>query len=79
MKTLSEGDLLPKIIEAYSRPTRIVRGKDATNDLEVPLNFGNMSCDLCFCIYKTIFTLLINPFLSKQFQTLMTIKLSRRG
>ncbi|KAH6789612.1 glycine-tRNA ligase [Perilla frutescens var. frutescens] len=35
MKTISEGELLPKIIEAYSRPTRIVRGKDATHDLEV--------------------------------------------
>lgn len=36
MKALSEGALLPKIIEAYSRPTRIVRGKDVTDDLEVP-------------------------------------------
>ncbi|KAL8500437.1 hypothetical protein ACS0TY_020147 [Phlomoides rotata] len=35
MKVLSEGELLPKIIEAYSRPTRIVRGKEATDDLEV--------------------------------------------
>ncbi|KAL1535783.1 Glycine--tRNA ligase, chloroplastic/mitochondrial 2 [Salvia divinorum] len=35
MKILSEGELLPKIIEAYSRPTRIVRGKEATHDLEV--------------------------------------------
>ncbi|KAL9175880.1 hypothetical protein ABFS82_02G141100 [Erythranthe guttata] len=35
MKALSEGELLPKIIEAYSRPTRIVRGKDVTDDLEV--------------------------------------------
>lgn len=35
MKALSEGELLPKIIEAYSRPTRIVRGKDVADDLEV--------------------------------------------
>jgi len=28
MNALSEGDLFPKIIEAYSRPTRIIRGKD---------------------------------------------------
>ncbi|KAG6393352.1 hypothetical protein SASPL_147591 [Salvia splendens] len=35
MKILSEGELLPKIIEAYSRPTRIVRGKESTHDLEV--------------------------------------------
>ncbi|KAK6162665.1 hypothetical protein DH2020_002506 [Rehmannia glutinosa] len=35
MQALSKGDLLPKIIEAYSRPTRIVRGKDVTDDLEV--------------------------------------------
>lgn len=42
MKTLSESELLPKIIEAYSRPTRIVRGKDATHDLEVQ-NFEYMA------------------------------------
>ncbi|KAL6499460.1 Glycine--tRNA ligase, chloroplastic/mitochondrial 2 [Orobanche hederae] len=35
MQALSKGELLPKIIEAYSRPTRIVRGKDITNDSEV--------------------------------------------
>ncbi|KAI3444802.1 hypothetical protein Pfo_001467 [Paulownia fortunei] len=35
MQALSEGELLPKIIEAYSRPTRIVRGKDVADDLEV--------------------------------------------
>ncbi|KAL0429137.1 UNVERIFIED_CONTAM: Glycine--tRNA ligase, chloroplastic/mitochondrial 2, partial [Sesamum radiatum] len=35
MKALSEGELLPKIIEAYSRPTRIVRGKDVADDFEV--------------------------------------------
>ncbi|KAL0379784.1 UNVERIFIED_CONTAM: Glycine--tRNA ligase, chloroplastic/mitochondrial 2 [Sesamum angustifolium] len=35
MNALSEGELLPKIIEAYSRPTRIVRGKDVADDLEV--------------------------------------------
>ncbi|KAG8391511.1 hypothetical protein BUALT_Bualt01G0195300 [Buddleja alternifolia] len=35
MKALSEGEVLPKIIEAYSRPTRIVRGKDVNDDFEV--------------------------------------------
>ncbi|KAL6494135.1 Glycine--tRNA ligase, chloroplastic/mitochondrial 2 [Orobanche gracilis] len=35
MQALSKGELLPKIIEAYSRPTRIVRGKDITNVSEV--------------------------------------------
>ncbi|KAL3815004.1 hypothetical protein ACJIZ3_016272 [Penstemon smallii] len=35
MKALSEGHLLPKVIEAYSRPTRIVRGKNVNGDLEV--------------------------------------------
>ncbi|KAK4476449.1 hypothetical protein RD792_015602 [Penstemon davidsonii] len=35
MKALSEGHLLPKVIEAYSRPTRIVRGKNVNDDLEV--------------------------------------------
>ncbi|CAA0842750.1 Glycine--tRNA ligase 2-chloroplastic/mitochondrial [Striga hermonthica] len=35
MHTLSKGDMLPKIIEAYSRPTRIVRGKDVTDGLKV--------------------------------------------
>ncbi|GER49379.1 glycine--tRNA ligase beta subunit [Striga asiatica] len=35
MHALSQGDLLPKIIEAYSRPTRIVRGKDVTDGSEV--------------------------------------------
>ncbi|XP_017226569.1 glycine--tRNA ligase, chloroplastic/mitochondrial 2 isoform X1 [Daucus carota subsp. sativus] len=28
MDSLSRGDLLPKVVEAYSRPTRIVRGKE---------------------------------------------------
>ncbi|XP_057981436.1 glycine--tRNA ligase, chloroplastic/mitochondrial 2 isoform X2 [Malania oleifera] len=35
MEALSRGDLLPKVIEAYSRPTRIVRGKDMDTELEV--------------------------------------------
>ncbi|KAL6495344.1 hypothetical protein OROGR_029907 [Orobanche gracilis] len=34
MQALSKGDLLPKIIEVYSHPTRIIRGKDITNDSE---------------------------------------------
>uniref|UniRef100_A0A7C9EYD9 glycine--tRNA ligase n=2 Tax=Opuntia streptacantha TaxID=393608 RepID=A0A7C9EYD9_OPUST len=28
MEALFKGDLLPKVVEAYSRPTRIIRGKD---------------------------------------------------
>nr|GMC84874.1 glycine--tRNA ligase, chloroplastic/mitochondrial 2 isoform X1 [Ipomoea batatas] len=35
MESLSKGDLLPKVVEAYSRPTRIVRGKDMNADVEV--------------------------------------------
>ncbi|XP_065859134.1 glycine--tRNA ligase, chloroplastic/mitochondrial 2 [Euphorbia lathyris] len=35
METLSRGDLFPKVVEAYSRPTRIVRGKDVDCDMEV--------------------------------------------
>lgn len=37
MESLSKGELLPKVVEAYSRPTRIVRGKDANVDAEVNL------------------------------------------
>ncbi|GAV59119.1 tRNA-synt_2e domain-containing protein/tRNA_synt_2f domain-containing protein [Cephalotus follicularis] len=35
MEALSRGKLFPKVIEAYSRPTRIIRGKDAHLDIEV--------------------------------------------
>eukprot|EP00262_Sarcandra_glabra_P018533 TRINITY_DN6686_c0_g3_i1.p1 TRINITY_DN6686_c0_g3~~TRINITY_DN6686_c0_g3_i1.p1 ORF type:complete len:604 (-),score=116.70 TRINITY_DN6686_c0_g3_i1:121-1785(-) len=35
MEALSRGKLLPKVVEAYSRPTRIIRGKDADAALEV--------------------------------------------
>ncbi|OVA10589.1 Glycine-tRNA ligase [Macleaya cordata] len=35
MDTLSRGELLSKVVEAYSRPTRIIRGKDVDADLEV--------------------------------------------
>ncbi|GMN55646.1 hypothetical protein TIFTF001_024756 [Ficus carica] len=35
MDTLSKGMLFPKVMEAYSRPTRIVRGKDVKPDIEV--------------------------------------------
>ncbi|XP_008776005.2 glycine--tRNA ligase, chloroplastic/mitochondrial 2 isoform X2 [Phoenix dactylifera] len=35
MEALSRGDIFPKVIEAYSRPTRIIRGKDINADLEV--------------------------------------------
>ncbi|XP_038682833.1 glycine--tRNA ligase, chloroplastic/mitochondrial 2 isoform X2 [Tripterygium wilfordii] len=35
METLSRGELFPKVVEAYSRPTRIVRGKNVDVDAEV--------------------------------------------
>ncbi|KAK2975425.1 hypothetical protein RJ640_007344 [Escallonia rubra] len=35
LEALSKGELLPKVVEAYSRPTRIVRGKDINNNIEV--------------------------------------------
>lgn len=35
MEALSKGNIFPKVVEAYSRPTRIVRGKDVESDMEV--------------------------------------------
>ncbi|KAJ4847612.1 Glycine--tRNA ligase, chloroplastic/mitochondrial 2 [Turnera subulata] len=35
METLSKSDIFPRVVEAYSRPTRIVRGKDVKADIEV--------------------------------------------
>ncbi|KAB2015614.1 hypothetical protein ES319_D08G037400v1 [Gossypium barbadense] len=35
LEALSKGDLFPKVVEAYSRPTRIVRGKEVDADIEV--------------------------------------------
>ncbi|CAN0921886.1 Glycine--tRNA ligase, chloroplastic/mitochondrial 2 [Linum grandiflorum] len=35
MQMLSEGDVFPKVVEAYSRPTRIIRGKDFDSSYEV--------------------------------------------
>ncbi|KAF3445590.1 hypothetical protein FNV43_RR10766 [Rhamnella rubrinervis] len=35
MEALSKGKLFPKVVEAYSRPTRIVRGKDIDPSIEV--------------------------------------------
>lgn len=37
MEALSKGKLFSKVVEAYSRPTRIVRGKDVDSDIEVLL------------------------------------------
>lgn len=37
LEALSKGDLFPKVVEAYSRPTRIVRGKEVDADMEVLL------------------------------------------
>lgn len=39
MEALLRGNLFPKVVEAYSRPTRIVRGKEVSPDMEVPLCF----------------------------------------
>lgn len=35
MDALSKGELFPKVVQAYSRPTRIIRGKDMVADWEV--------------------------------------------
>ncbi|KAL4015148.1 hypothetical protein IC575_027385 [Cucumis melo] len=35
MNAMSKGDLFPKIIEAYARPTRIISGKDVDNAIEI--------------------------------------------
>ncbi|KAJ6679328.1 GLYCYL-TRNA SYNTHETASE [Salix purpurea] len=35
MEALSRDSLFPKVVEAYSRPTRIVRGKDVDTDMKV--------------------------------------------
>lgn len=37
MEALAGGDLFLKVIEAYSRPTRIIRGKDIGTDVEVSM------------------------------------------
>ncbi|XP_075517692.1 glycine--tRNA ligase, chloroplastic/mitochondrial 2-like isoform X2 [Primulina tabacum] len=42
MEALSQGEMLPKVIEAYSRPTRIVRGKDVNDDLVNEAAFVSM-------------------------------------
>lgn len=36
MNAMSKGDLFPKIVEAYARPTRIIYGKDVDHTIEVP-------------------------------------------
>ncbi|XWS76770.1 hypothetical protein CRYUN_Cryun01aG0206200 [Craigia yunnanensis] len=40
MEALSKDNLFLKVVEAYSRPTRIVHGKDVDADMEVLLSFG---------------------------------------
>lgn len=35
MNAMSKGDLFPKIVEAYARPTRIISGKDVDHAVEV--------------------------------------------
>ena len=39
-KPFQKTNLFPKVVEAYSCPTRIVRGKDVDADMEVLLPFG---------------------------------------
>lgn len=39
MEELSKGELFPKVVEAYSRPTRIVRGKENELQSEVFIFF----------------------------------------
>lgn len=52
METLSRSEDLSKIVEAYSRPTRIVRGKDINDNVEVHFHSENCSklirCSPCF-------------------------------
>jgi len=50
MEALSRGLLFPKVVEAYSRPTRIGRGKEVDSDMEVPFSFYYRS--LIFCAWK---------------------------
>lgn len=40
MEVLLKGNLFPKVVEAYSRPTRIVRGKEVDADIEVLYSLG---------------------------------------
>ena len=40
MEALSKDNYFPKVVEAYSHPTRIVRGKDVDADMDVLLPFG---------------------------------------
>ncbi|CAL9138371.1 unnamed protein product [Musa acuminata var. zebrina] len=35
MEALSKGDIFPKVVQAYSRPTRIIRGKNVDSSFEV--------------------------------------------
>lgn len=65
MDVLSRGDLLPKIVQAYSRPTRIVRGKDIIADIKVP-NFSR-------CIIYIIAVILL--FLPLVFSSYLTLSL----
>lgn len=39
MEELSKGEFFPKVVEAYSRPTRIVRGKENELHTEVFIFF----------------------------------------
>jgi len=41
MEELSKGNLFPKVVEAYSRPTRIVRGKEDELHMEVFFSYFN--------------------------------------
>lgn len=65
MEALSRGKLFPKVVEAYSRPTRIVRGKEVDPDTEVTFSFYYRSLivwawnfsNSCFLAYPEVYEL----------------------
>ncbi|XP_020224578.1 glycine--tRNA ligase, chloroplastic/mitochondrial 2 isoform X2 [Cajanus cajan] len=64
MEELSRGSLFPKVIEAYSRPTRIVRGKEDELHLEVDeasfvTNEERVFMEHIFCQLKRVSTLVL--------------------
>lgn len=45
MEAFSRTETFPKIVEAYSRPTRIIRGKEIESALEVLAEICTINCD----------------------------------
>lgn len=72
MEALSRGELLPKIVEVYSRPTRIVRGKDINDDLEV-LSFTSKQKYFCSCIKYPFYFPFLRCFLSLRNEIIFAI------